>query len=205
MKMLGSFLWAGLAFASLGHASVVVTGILYSGGGGVSTLADGFAGIGVTVNAAGDTSQPFLNNTADKSLPGGLDFGSYLTFNDPYYSTGGSQDFFFYLSDGGTTDTAQVSSGVLPDLSTGGNLIGQFYSSLLDSTVTLTTTGLVADRMSFGGAPGTFSPDSTNDTILQLDFVAGNALVPAAVPEPGTFALLIGPALLWLGRRRRTR
>ena len=201
MRISSSFLWVGLAFASLAHGSVVITGIQYLESGSVSTLADSNAGLGVTVNLAGDTSQAFLNNTSDKSLAPGIGFGSYLTFNDPYFLTGGIQDFFFLLADGPTTDTAQISSSSLPDLSTGGNLIGQFYSSLLDATVTLTTTGLVADRMSFGSAPGTFTPDTANDTILQLDFVSGNAI--ASVPEPGTFALLAGPILLWLGRRRR--
>jgi hypothetical protein len=203
MKMLGSFLLAGLAFASLGHASVAITGLLYTGSGNVSTLVDGFAGIGVTVNAAGDTSQPFLNNLADKSLPAGVGFGSYLTFNPAYFSIGESQDFFFYLADGATTDTALISSASLPDLSTGGHVIGQYYSAALDSTVTLTTTGYVADRVQLGGPPTTFTPDFVNDTVLQLDFVTGDATGPAAVPEPGTLALLIGPALFWLGRRRR--
>jgi len=204
MRTVSSLLWAGLALASLGHASVVITGIQYLDGGSVSTLGDSNAGLGVTVNAAFDTNQPCLNDISDKSLPGGLTFGSYLTFNDPYFGTGQAQDFLFYLADGGTTDTAQISSAVLPNLSTGGNLIGQFYSTVLDATVSLTTTGLTADRMSFGFAPGTFSPDLVNDTILQLDFVGGNA-TGTATPEPGTLALFIGPALIWLGRRRLTR
>ena len=89
-----------------------ITGLSYYASGCVTTVGDSCAGIGVTLS--GSTSDPFLNNSSDKSI--NIGFGNYLTFNEPFFGQGDSLTITV-----GFDDSTSVSDTVtLPDLTTGG-------------------------------------------------------------------------------------
>jgi len=184
-----SLICATLIAASTTSATTI-TGISYSVGNScVTTLADACAGIGVT--DAGSTSNPFLNDLNTKAI--NLEAGSYLTFNEPFFTTGSVVTFLVDFSD----STMASNSFTIPSAD---NTIGTLLGG--GGSVTFATTSLVADRMSFGPAPGTFTPNGNNDTIIEMD-----VNLASSAPEPGTFGTLgfVALGLLASGWRKRKR
>ncbi|CAN7294621.1 PEPxxWA-CTERM sorting domain-containing protein [Phenylobacterium sp. LjRoot164] len=159
----------------------------------------GCSPIGVT--AIGGTANPFLNDTATKAIS--LAPGSYYLFGNPYagtnFMTQGAVISSMITVGAGDAGSSYLMMGntLVPDLSVAGVTLFDFAKY----GVKISTTGLTADRMSFGYPPGAFKPDGATDFVLRLDY-----LVPgSAVPEPATWAMMIagfGLAGATLRRRR---
>ncbi len=174
-----------------------LTSLSYLAGGCVTTVVDGCAPIGLT--AGGSLTNPFLNDLNTKAID--LSTGTYYTFSDPFFAQGDSVEIVATFTNNVTID----STIVMPDLTTGAN-------SILDvsqggETLLLQTTGLGADRISFGYAPSSFQTDGIDDTILQLTFSEApvvDPIPPAMSPEPASIGLIAvaGMAALLLRRRR---
>jgi hypothetical protein len=180
-----SRLFFSMLIAASTMSATTIVGISYTDSGCVTTLSDGCAGIGVT--NAGSTSNPFLNNLNTKAID--IGYGSYLTFNEPFFSAGAGVTFTVDFSDSTfVTNTFTIPSGV----GTIGVLTGG------GGTITFGTTSLTADRMSFGQAPETFSPSGVNDTIFTLNYVQTQT---SGSPEPGTLGT-VGLAAAGLATQR---
>ena len=164
-----------------------ITALSYNTGGCVTTVADGCAGIGVT--AAGSTGNPFLNDISTKAID--IGFGDYLTFNEPFWGSGAPLTITLGFSD----STSVFGTFVFP--STPGTTIGSLSGG--GGTITFTTSGLDADRMSFGFAPGTFNPSGTSDTVIAMSFAAPST----GAPEPATLGMLGTAATLLMVLKRR--
>jgi hypothetical protein len=91
----------------------------------------------------------------------------------------------------------KIGNAIVPDLSQAGATLFHFD----DYDLRITTTGLTqAVRMSFGYPPSAFAADGAADFVLRLDY----GVEPTAVPEPGTWALMIaGCGLAGAALRRR--
>jgi hypothetical protein len=177
-----------LAFSAMAATAASITSLSYGNGGCVTTLADGCAPIGLTLSGA--TNNAFLNNVNTKAI--NLAVGSYYTFNEPFFSTGGPLTITLTLSD----STSRSATITLPNLSAAGNTLAHFTGA---EDILITTTGITnADRVSFGFAPAAFNPSGTNDTVFQLVFTEPSS----AVPEPGTFFMPVAAASLWWIRRK---
>jgi hypothetical protein len=158
----------------------------------------GCSPIGVT--AAGALDNPFLNDTANKSIS--LAPGSYYLFANPYaganfMSQGAIISAMLTVDNGAGGAFLMLGNATVPDLSVAGVTLFNFAN--YDERIT--TTGITtADRMSFGYPPGAFKPDGNTDFVLRLDY-----LVPSsAVPEPATWAMMIaGFGLAGAALRRR--
>jgi MYXO-CTERM domain-containing protein len=177
-----------LLLAATAASGATITSLTYIAGGCVTTTPDICAPIGVTL--AGSVANPFLNETNTKAID--LSEGSYYTFNEPFFGTGSPLIVTIGLSD----STTLFQTVVVPDTSVAGNT-GVHFTGAAD--ILITTTGLAADRMSLGYAPGAFNPSGANDTVFQLAYSEGSS----SVPEPATLLMpLVGLATLALVRRR---
>jgi len=151
--------------------------------------------IGVT--QAGSLANPFLNNLSNKTV--NLAEGSYYLFANPdagtnYMTQGNTVTLFLQLS----TNVLLVKNAIVPDLSVAGTTI--FSDSF--NNISITTTGITnADRMGFGGPAVAFAGDGRPDYALLLRY----GVVAPAVPEPSTWAMMLGGVALtgYALRRRR--
>jgi hypothetical protein len=142
--------------------------------------------------ATTDLAQPFLN-AADSTVT--LDYGNYYAISFLGYGEMIGLGTVSFLLDGGTTETQDV---VFPDPSVAS---GRFASFVLPNgdMVTISATGLAADRIQIVADGGGLSPDGHNPDAFYLfryiraaDVVPMLNIVPAA---PGFAAISWTPAV----------
>jgi hypothetical protein len=184
---------AALSVALGGMAAMATAGTLtelaFTSNGGSfinNTIPDFASPLGITANALG---APFLN-AADSTVS--LGFGTYLAY--------AFQGFGQHTGSGtisGRRDGVpfSVAASFPADLSVAATFFSFSFGD--GETITVSTTGLQADRIRIVADAGGLAPDGVNDGVYRL--------VYAPIPEAGTLAMMLGGlgVVTALARRRR--
>ena len=188
----------GLALAFGSASAVTLTDLAFTSnvGGQPSTfindtIVNGTSPLGFTAPALGAA---FLNNP-DSTIS--LGFGNYFAYN----FTGFGQHVGNGTISGKNDGVAFSSSVVFPsDITTPGDFFNFTFGN--GETIRVGVTGLTADRIQIASDGSGLSPGGNVDVPYSFNYAAG----VSAVPEPGTWGLMLGGlGLIGAFGRRRSR
>jgi hypothetical protein len=159
------------------------------------TIVNGFSPLAFTLT--GGTNNPFLN-AVDSTVS--LGYGNYFAIAFLGFGQHLGSGTVSFVLDGTTTFTQNV---IFPANSPGGVLFASFSLPGGDS-VTISTTGLSADRIQVFADGAGLAPDGTNDAFYLFSYTQAAS---SAVPEPSSVVLFGGglAGLAAVVRRRNWR
>ena len=171
-------LLACVALSSASAGTLTDLSFISNGGSYVNnTIVDGTTSP-LAFIASGSTSNPFLNNP-DSTIA--LGYGDYYAIAFLGFGQHVGAGTISFTLDGITPFSQNVT---FPANSPGGVQFASFNLGNGD-TVTVTTTGLSADRLSIIADAGGLQPDGTADAFYLFSYTQASG-----VPEPGTFSLM---------------
>jgi hypothetical protein len=187
-----------LSLLALPVSAATISDISFTSNAGVfinDTIQNTTSPLGFT--ATTDLAQPFLNSTVDSTVT--LNYGSYyaIAFLGQFQMIGPGTVSF--LLDGVTSFSQDVT---FPDPSASSPVFASFALPGNDS-VTISATGLSADRISLAGDQSGLFPDGGPDAFYLFNFTSGSA---SAAPEPASLAMFgAGLGVIFALRRRNSR
>jgi hypothetical protein len=145
--------------------------------------------------ATTDLAQPFLNSPVDSTVT--LDYGSYYAISFLGFGEMLGDGTISFLLNGVTPFSQDVT---FPDPTAAGPAFATFALPGNDS-VTVSTTGLSADRIQIADDANGLNPDGTPDAFYLFNFTSGSG---SATPEPASLAMFGAGLGVIFALRRRT-